>query len=364
VTVVRSRLETPAGRPVAGSRVTARLVAPATWLADHTGEIVGSAATVTDAAGAWSLDLTPQVEIAATGTYYEVWAGGDVVFAVVPAVGPVELANILVDPATLNPQPPAAPSLYLARAERGQPGGVASLGADGKVPAGQLPAGGGGGGVQSVTAADATIVVTGTAEAPVLEVGEIAEAQVAGLSSDLMAIGETAAAAQSAAAAAQVTAGSKANRLVVRKATVVSGTPAGDVPPDTAGGWQPYAPIPALVLPAAIGDYVEVGIAVLTSQSSSTYYDVAVKDGSGALVWFASSDSEVPTDEGDPMFNPYGGALSTTGYAAGLSVEAEHLDAGGNVQFVIAVKSNGTGKIYYSTAYPFRWRARNYGPVT
>ncbi len=35
--------------------------------------------------------------------------------------------------------------------------------------------------------------------------------------------------------------------------------------------------------------------------------------------------------------------------------------SGGNLTFSLGYKGNGTGKVYYSTAYPFRWRALNFG---
>jgi hypothetical protein len=74
---------------------------------------------------------------------------------------------------------------YVLAASVGLPGGPAGpLDSSGKVPLVQLPPGGGGG-VASVTAADATIVVAGTGTDPTVRVGTIAEAQVAGLVADL-----------------------------------------------------------------------------------------------------------------------------------------------------------------------------------
>lgn len=57
---------------------------------------------------------------------------------------------------------PGSVNLYVPLASKGQPLGVASLGSDGKVLTAQLPAGSGGG-IATVTAADATITVGGTA---------------------------------------------------------------------------------------------------------------------------------------------------------------------------------------------------------
>lgn len=143
--VVRHELLDAAGEPVAGRAVTARLVAPADWLADNSGSIITAARAMSGDDGLVELKLTPQSQIAATDTYYEirpektttVWYG------VVPDAGPVQLATILVDPDTLDPVGPDLPSFYLARGELGAPSGVAPLGADGKVPSANLPAGSG-----------------------------------------------------------------------------------------------------------------------------------------------------------------------------------------------------------------------------
>lgn len=142
MTVVNSTVQTPAGAPVAGLRVKALLISNAEWLSSGTIRIIKSAETITDSAGAWSLTLLPQSGYEEVDTHYLILEGIEQHHCVVPAVGPVTLRSCLVDPATLNPSDPTPDPLYLARIERGAVNGVASLGADGKVPASQIPAGG------------------------------------------------------------------------------------------------------------------------------------------------------------------------------------------------------------------------------
>jgi hypothetical protein len=72
---------------------------------------------------------------------------------------------------------------------KGQPSGYAPLDNTGKVPSANLPTGSG---VASVSAANGTITVSGTATAPTLAVGSITESQVTSLTSDLAATEKTA----------------------------------------------------------------------------------------------------------------------------------------------------------------------------
>jgi hypothetical protein len=71
---------------------------------------------------------------------------------------------------------------------KGQPSGYAPLDNTGKVPSANLPTGSG---VASVSAANGTITVAGTATAPTLAVGSITESQVTSLTSDLAATEKT-----------------------------------------------------------------------------------------------------------------------------------------------------------------------------
>lgn len=140
MTVVNSTVQTPAGAPVVGLRVKALLISNAEWLSGGTIRVITNAQTITDADGAWSLNLLPQSGYEEVDTHYLIQEGNENHHCVVPASGPVQLRSILVDPETLNPSDPTPDPLYLARIERGAVNGVASLGADGKVPSAQLPA--------------------------------------------------------------------------------------------------------------------------------------------------------------------------------------------------------------------------------
>lgn len=134
-----------ARQPVQGRGVTGKLISPDGLLADHTGTVVTEAQAVSGEDGLVQLQLTPQSEIAASGTHYEIqvmhsWTR---FWCVVPdSDDPVQLADILVDPNTLTPVPAPTPSIWLSRAELGQPGGAAPLDEDGLIPAEHLPAGG------------------------------------------------------------------------------------------------------------------------------------------------------------------------------------------------------------------------------
>jgi hypothetical protein len=173
VVTVRHKLFAADESPVAGRTVTAELIAPAPFLANHTGSIVLVARAISDTAGLVELKLTPQLEIAASGTHYTVRVAGTELewHCVVPSSGPVELANILVDPDTLVPVSPDLASLYVPRAEIGVPGGIPPLDEDGKVPPQFLPAGSGGGDMPDATTTTKGIVqlagdLAGTAGAP------------------------------------------------------------------------------------------------------------------------------------------------------------------------------------------------------
>lgn len=139
---------------------------------------------------------------------------------------------------------------------------------------------------------------------------------------------------------------------------VTSGTAGGDTPPDTAGGWQVLTGVGELVIPAAVGDFVLVHAAFLTLASTSTFYELGVAV-SGSLVWVASNGTATPPAEGDPAMYP---SLLPLGLFGAFDVGAGHRSGDGAVHLVLAVKSNGTGKTYYSAAYPFRWLAINHGP--
>ena len=183
-TTVTYAVDTAAAVGVPSTRVTASLVGVGDR-SDVSAVVAVEAFTFTDAAGGFSLQLIPNSVYREMATYYQVEITGGPTYAiVVPPSGPVSLWDCRVDPTTLNPVPPSIPPIYLTRAELAVHNGVASLDGTGKVPAAQLPAGSGGG-VNTVTAADATVVVAGTPTDPTVRVGAVAESQVTNLVADL-----------------------------------------------------------------------------------------------------------------------------------------------------------------------------------
>jgi hypothetical protein len=235
--------------------------------------------------------------------------------------------------------------LYVLASALGQANGVPTLDGTGKVPLAQLPTSATG--VLDVTAADATIVVAGTAQHPTVGVGVIPESKVTNLTTDLNTLTNNVAA--------------KASKPVVRRAYVTTGTAGGDAPPNTAGAWQAYSPTGTLVVPAAVGDYIEVQIAMLTTPSATTFWDVVVMN-AAVLQRYLSTGTSTPGTEGDPALAPFS-TVRPFGYVGWVDVAAGDINAG-NVTFRLAVKSDATGKIYLNTADPFRWRAINYGAVS
>jgi hypothetical protein len=159
---VQFKVLNAARQPVPGRTVTGDLVGPDGWLVDDTGTIITASNAISDDTGLVQLQLTAQAEIATPGTCYQIsvadsWAR---YYCVVPASNtPVQLADILVDPNTLDPVPTEQPTVWLARTELGQPGGPVPLGVDGKIAAEYLPAGSGGGAVDSVNGHTGVVVL-------------------------------------------------------------------------------------------------------------------------------------------------------------------------------------------------------------
>jgi hypothetical protein len=271
--------------------------------------------------------------------------------------------------------------IYVLASVIGQPNGVASLGVDGKVPSNQLSAAGGaipastvttkgdllaatsaatvtrlGVGsdgqiltadsastpgvkwasapVGSVTATDSTITVGGTATAPTIGVNVIPEAKVTNLTSDLA---------------------GKAAKPTVRRAVITTGD---TTLPNTGSSWAAVGGF-ELALPAAIGDDVELLFNGMRNPNTSAYLDVAVIVGS-TIVRYGANNTATSGAEGNPAFYTQTTFIGHAG-EFGFTVTNGDLD-GGNVRFIVACKSNGSGTLYSSASYPFRWRALNRGP--
>lgn len=126
-----------------GVPVEARLIG-AGDLADS-GVVTGTVRAVTRTDGSFSLALLPNNAYQGTDSYYQVRIsdGPTYCIAVPESAVALDLWDLRVDPRSLAPAADPALPLFLLRTERGVIDGVASLDGDGKVPAGQLPAGGG-----------------------------------------------------------------------------------------------------------------------------------------------------------------------------------------------------------------------------
>lgn len=154
----------------------------------------------------------------------------------------------------------------------------------------------------------------------------------------------------------------KATKPTIRQAWILSG----DINPlpNTAAAWQPLAGF-ELQLPAVVGDYVELSVNAMRKDiGGNAWLDQAVVTGAGpTIARYLSSGGATPGVEGDPgWYVPSGGIVGRSA-SRGFTVTAPDLD-GGNVRFVMAVKSNGTGILYASTNYPFFWKAENKGAVS
>ncbi|WP_394621272.1 hypothetical protein JNUCC0626_19905 [Lentzea sp. JNUCC 0626] len=155
----------------------------------------------------------------------------------------------------------------------------------------------------------------------------------------------------------------KASRTVIRHAYITTGNVS--PLPDTNGAWSypgdaTGLPVDfALELPAAAGDWVELGVHAMKSDNTQAFLDVAVMVGP-TVVRHLSTGTATPAVEGDPAWYPppFRGICTSRGFLVGT----EHL-TDGTVQFVLANKSAGAGVLYASPSFPFYWCARNLGPV-
>lgn len=134
----------------------------------------------------------------------------------------------------------------------------------------------------------------------------------------------------------------------------------GNVLLDTNAVWAAVPDFPEISIPAVVGDRVEITADFMYSPNGS-FLDLAVIVGS-SIVRYMASGTSTPAAEGAPAYYLQPGTFRTASGDKGFTVEAGHLD-GGNVRFVLAAKSDGTGTVYASTDYPFYWRVKNYGPA-
>lgn len=230
--------------------------------------------------------------------------------------------------------------LFILASQLGVANGVVPLDGSAHIPSQYLPAGSG---VLSVTNGDSTITIGGSAANPTVAVNAIAESKVTGLVSDLAAI--------------NTSLGTKAVKPAVRSAIIANGS---DLTlPNTGSAWQALSGL-EIDLPANIGDYVELEFNAMRNSNANAFLDVAVIVGS-SLVRYGANNTNSPAVEGNPAFYTQSSFIGHAG-VFDFSVTADDLD-GGNVRFVMACKASGSGTLFDSTNYPFRWRAFNHGPV-
>lgn len=130
--------------------------------------------------------------------------------------------------------------------------------------------------------------------------------------------------------------------------------------PNTVGAWAALSGF-ELAIPAAVGDYVEIGTEFFFNPpGGSGFLDVGVIVGS-TIVRYMSSGTGTPAIEGMPGWYPTV-SFRTVFSPMGFVVTAPDLDAG-NVRWVMASLSDGTGTLFASNNGPFYWRTFNWGAV-
>ena len=362
---VRHRPELPSG---AGARsMSAELISTVGWTDDHTATVLGRADFEPDATGLVTMALRPNSQLAQTDTYYRVRiARSDVVYyAVVPDSGPVQLIDILVDPATLNPISPIVAPLFQLRSEKGQLNGYPSLDGTGKVPTAQLPASAGGG-IESVngdTGPDVDLSAADVGAVPVTRTISTAANQITGggalsanltiaLHADVLA---ALVAALSAVQPATLTSG-LANRGV--QAVSSSGLQFVTFQGDTSSGWALapsayYAPIAA-----SVGDVLLFDPAMLVNVGADAELDIVSVVG-GVPARYYSTGTAVAGPHG------HGGLYIGTGYNRSLksirwTVAAE--DVEGGLVTLSLLRRNGAGVTFGALAdYPGQVNVTNLG---
>lgn len=149
-------------------------------------------------------------------------------------------------------------------------------------------------------------------------------------------------------------------QLKIRKAIITTGN---ITLANTGSTWTPVPGV-ELAIPAAVGDYVELAANFMWQPSGSQWLELAAVSGA-SIVRFGSTETSSPTTvgEGDPALYVAPGTYRTSGAGMGFIVTAPDLDTG-TVRFVVATKgTSGAAALYASANYPFRWTAKNFGPV-
>jgi len=228
---------------------------------------------------------------------------------------------------------------YVPWANVGSPGGVADY-SDARITGAQ----------QRSTLTTKGDLYVATASATVARVGVGADGQVL-----------TADAAQTAGVKWATPSGGGGSSMVVKRGVVTSG----DItPPADGGSWAIWSAAPQIVIAAAVGDYVSIEACdfMLDPTNSGTFFDWVVIV-SAAIVRSMSTHTNTPAVEGSPAFYIQPSTYRHYGPAFEFVVASGDL-SGGNVTVGWAHKGTGTGTLFASSNYPFRWRAINYGPIS
>lgn len=142
--------------------------------------------------------------------------------------------------------------------------------------------------------------------------------------------------------------------VVVTRGVYSGGNPT--MPNDAA-----YVPLDNLTgsIPAAVGDNVEWTPSFMWQPTASQFLELAVIVG-GVPVRYGSTGTGTPSVEGDPALYPDPGTYRSAAPVLSFEVEAGDLD-GGAVNFALVSTGNGTGTVFSSASFPFRWTAKNFG---
>ena len=144
----------------------------------------------------------------------------------------------------------------------------------------------------------------------------------------------------------------KDNKAAYARGYIVSG----DVTPGVTAAMTPVAGL-TFPIAAVAGDNVTLTVSGLLNQTSSDFFDLVTVVG-GVIQRYGSTGS-ASTYEGDPgIYSVSGAPLHSFTASFSLAVAAGDL-SGGNVTFALAFKGAGTGKVFASANYPFRWHIRN-----
>ncbi|MER8004777.1 hypothetical protein [Streptomyces sp. NPDC094149] len=95
-------------------------------------------------------------------------------------------------------------------------------------------------------------------------------------------------------------------------------------------------------------------------RAGAHFLDWVILDGSGAIIYYGTTRSSTPSDEGAPSMYPSTSFPGVQG-AKQFVVQAGWLNAGA-VTIALAHKGTASGKVYAHTTYPFEMLLTNLGP--